>query len=58
MTTYRKMAEESVDEAIKVFGLRSKVKSGCVTEGLRLGWNRNMFIRLIQRVSANLLLPC
>lgn len=52
-TTYRKMAEEGVDEAIKVFGLENKVKSECVTEGLRLvgsdGWNRNMFIGLIQR---------
>ncbi|PFH49510.1 hypothetical protein AMATHDRAFT_147584 [Amanita thiersii Skay4041] len=52
-TTYRKMAEEGVDEAIKVFGLEDKVKSGCMTEKLRLvgsdGWNRNMFIGLIQR---------
>lgn len=54
-TTYRKMAEEGVDEAVKVFGLEEKVKSGCVTENLRLvgsdGWSRNMFIGLIQRVS-------
>ncbi|KAF8626887.1 hypothetical protein AX15_004647 [Amanita polypyramis BW_CC] len=52
-TTYRKMAEEGVDEAIRVFGLDDRVKSGCVTESLRLvgsdGWNRNMFIGLIQR---------
>lgn len=55
-TTYRKMAEEGVDEAVRVFGLEGKVKSGCVTESLRLvgsdGWSRNMFIGLIQRVGA------
>lgn len=53
-TTYRSMAEETVDRAVEVFGLQGKVKSGCVTERLRLvgshGWNRNMFIGLIQRV--------
>ncbi|TCD64224.1 mitochondrial glycerol-3-phosphate dehydrogenase [Steccherinum ochraceum] len=52
-TTYRSMAEETVDRAIEVFGLQGKVKSGCVTESLRLvgshGWSRNMFIGLIQR---------
>ncbi|KAJ6606359.1 FAD dependent oxidoreductase-domain-containing protein [Mycena vulgaris] len=52
-TTYRAMAEETVDEAVKVFGLQTRVKSGCVTETLRLvgsdGWSRNMFIGLIQR---------
>ncbi|KAF8625625.1 hypothetical protein AX17_006810 [Amanita inopinata Kibby_2008] len=52
-TTYRKMAEEGVDEAIRVFGLEGRVKGGCVTESVRLvgsdGWNRNMFIGLIQR---------
>ncbi|KAF8349645.1 FAD dependent oxidoreductase-domain-containing protein [Amanita rubescens] len=52
-TTYRKMAEEGVDEAVKVFGLEEKVNSGCVTENLRLvgsdGWSRNMFIGLTQR---------
>ncbi|KAF5350533.1 hypothetical protein D9756_008519 [Leucocoprinus leucothites] len=51
-TTYRAMAEETVDEAVKVFGLGDKVKSGCVTERLRLvgsdGWSRNMFIGLTQ----------
>ncbi|KAF8869007.1 DAO-domain-containing protein [Gymnopilus junonius] len=49
-TTYRAMAEETVDEAIKTFGL--KPKNGCVTQSLRLvgseGWSRNMFIGLIQ----------
>ncbi|EGO19186.1 hypothetical protein SERLADRAFT_479523 [Serpula lacrymans var. lacrymans S7.9] len=52
-TTYRAMAEETVDVAIKAFGLESRVKNGCVTEQLRLvgsdGWSRNMFIGLIQR---------
>ncbi|KAH7923338.1 DAO-domain-containing protein [Leucogyrophana mollusca] len=52
-TTYRAMAQETVDEAVKVFGLENRVKSGCVTERLRLvgsdGWSRNMFIGLIQR---------
>ena len=51
-TTYRKMAEETVDEAVKVFGLKERNK--CVTESVRLigsdGWSRNMFIGLIQRV--------
>ncbi|KZT65822.1 DAO-domain-containing protein [Daedalea quercina L-15889] len=50
-TTYRAMAEETVDKAVEVFGL--KPKNGCVTESLRLvgsdGWSRNMFIGLIQR---------
>jgi glycerol-3-phosphate dehydrogenase len=53
-TTYRAMAQETVDEAVKVFGLQDRVKSGCVTDTLRLvgsdGWSRNMFIGLIQRV--------
>lgn len=53
-TTYRRMAEESVDLAVDTFGLQDRVKSGCVTESLRLvgsdGWTRNMFIGLIQRV--------
>lgn len=54
-TTYRAMAEETVDEAVRVFGLENKVKNGCVTDKLRLvgsdGWSRNMFIGLIQTVS-------
>ncbi|KAH9891791.1 DAO-domain-containing protein [Cubamyces lactineus] len=52
-TTYRAMAEETVDKAIEVFGLKDRVKRGCVTEQLRLvgsdGWSRNMFIGLVQR---------
>ncbi|KAF8157831.1 FAD dependent oxidoreductase-domain-containing protein [Crassisporium funariophilum] len=51
-TTYRAMAEETIDTALKTFGLESRVRSGCVTETLRLvgsdGWSRNMFIGLIQ----------
>lgn len=53
-TTYRAMAEETVDVAVKTFGLEEKVRSGSITETLRLvgsdGWSRNMFIGLIQRV--------
>ncbi|KAI0715670.1 DAO-domain-containing protein [Cerioporus squamosus] len=52
-TTYRAMAEETVDKAIEVFDLKDRVKRGCVTERLRLvgsdGWSRNMFIGLVQR---------
>ncbi|KAI0632262.1 DAO-domain-containing protein [Trametes polyzona] len=52
-TTYRAMAEETVDKAIEVFNLQDRVKRGCVTEQLRLvgsdGWSRNMFIGLVQR---------
>ncbi|TFK34145.1 DAO-domain-containing protein [Crucibulum laeve] len=51
-TTYRSMAEETVDVAVETFGLEKRVKSRCVTETLRLvgshGWSRNMFIGLIQ----------
>jgi len=53
-TTYRAMAEETIDEAVKTFKLENRVKSGCVTETVRLvgsdGWSRNMFIGLIQTV--------
>ncbi|KAH9912848.1 uncharacterized protein BXZ73DRAFT_107184 [Epithele typhae] len=52
-TTYRAMAEETVDKAIEVFNLKDRTKRGCVTEHLRLigsdGWSRNMFIGLVQR---------
>jgi glycerol-3-phosphate dehydrogenase len=58
-TTYRAMAQETVDVAVKAFGLEGKVRSGCVTETLRLvgsdGWSRNMFIGLIQRVGSFIL---
>ncbi|KAM3187915.1 hypothetical protein ACTXT7_001321 [Hymenolepis weldensis] len=49
-TTYRKMAEETVDKCVKVCGL--KPKSKCQTLGLRLngahGWSPNLFIQLTQ----------
>ncbi|WAR11001.1 GPDM-like protein [Mya arenaria] len=49
-TTYRHMAEETVDRAIKECGL--KPASGCRTKGLMLdgahGWSPTMFIRLVQ----------
>ncbi|KAF8182337.1 FAD dependent oxidoreductase-domain-containing protein [Pholiota molesta] len=51
-TTYRAMAQETIDQAVETFGLQDRVKSGCVTETVRLvgsdGWSRNMFIGLIQ----------
>ncbi|KAF9565110.1 DAO-domain-containing protein [Agrocybe pediades] len=51
-TTYRAMAEETIDKAIEIYGLQNRIKNGCVTETLRLvgseGWSRNMFIGLIQ----------
>ncbi|KAG8987726.1 mitochondrial glycerol-3-phosphate dehydrogenase [Tulasnella sp. 427] len=44
------MAEEAVDEAVKVFGL--KPNSGCVTKEVKLvgsdGWSPNMYIKLVQ----------
>ncbi|XP_052234554.1 glycerol-3-phosphate dehydrogenase, mitochondrial-like isoform X3 [Dreissena polymorpha] len=49
-TTYRHMAEETVDRAVKECGL--KPASGCRTKGLLLdgahGWSPTMFIRLVQ----------
>jgi len=49
-TTYRHMAEETVDRAIKECGL--KPASGCQTKGLLLdgahGWSPTLFIRLVQ----------
>ncbi|KZS97959.1 DAO-domain-containing protein [Sistotremastrum niveocremeum HHB9708] len=54
-TTYRAMAAETVDAAIKEFALQDRMKGdgSCVTEHLRLvgsdGWTPNMFISLIQR---------
>nr|CDS27206.1 glycerol 3 phosphate dehydrogenase [Hymenolepis microstoma] len=49
-TTYRKMAEETVDKCIKICGL--KPKSKCQTLGLRLngahGWSPNLPIQLSQ----------
>ena len=49
-TTYRSMAEQTVDRAIEVCNL--KPASGCRTKGLMLdgahGWSPTMFIRLVQ----------
>ncbi|GAA5929771.1 hypothetical protein JCM3775_006547 [Rhodotorula graminis] len=49
-TTYRAMAEETVDRAIKEYSL--KPKRGCITKDVQLvgsqGWTPLMFIRLIQ----------
>ena len=60
-TTYRAMAEETVDEAVKVFGLEGKVTNGCITDRVRLigsdGWSRNMFIGLTQRVCPQVTQP-
>lgn len=50
-TTYRAMAEETVDEAVKVFKLNPT--GPCVTTHVQLigshGWNKSMFIKLIQQ---------
>jgi glycerol-3-phosphate dehydrogenase len=52
-TTYRAMAEETVDEAVKLFGFTQA--GSCRTKEVQLigskGWGTNMFISLIQRVS-------
>ncbi|CAH8470944.1 unnamed protein product [Heterobilharzia americana] len=49
-TTYRNMAEETVDRAIEVCGL--KPKNHCRTKGLLLegahGWSPNLFIQIVQ----------
>ncbi len=49
-TTYRRMAEETVDKAVEVCNL--KPQSGCQTKGLLLdgaqGYSPTLFIRLIQ----------
>jgi len=49
-TTYRHMAEETVDKCVEVFDF--KTKNGCVTKGLLLdgahNWSPTLFIRLIQ----------
>ncbi|KAI8843616.1 FAD dependent oxidoreductase-domain-containing protein [Chytridium lagenaria] len=49
-TTYRAMAQETVDRAIEVFDLRPT--GPCQTERILLvgshGWSQNMFIKLIQ----------
>ncbi|KJA20150.1 hypothetical protein HYPSUDRAFT_43507 [Hypholoma sublateritium FD-334 SS-4] len=51
-TTYRAMAQETIDQAVETFGLEKRVTNGCITDTVRLvgsdGWSRNMFIGLIQ----------
>lgn len=50
-TTYRHMAEETVDKAIEVCNLQPKNKA-CCTKGLLLDgaheWSPTLFIRLVQ----------
>ncbi|KAF9510998.1 hypothetical protein BS47DRAFT_1373210 [Hydnum rufescens UP504] len=56
-TTYRAMARDAVDAAVKEFKLEKYTKNenggACMTEKVRLvgseGWSKNMFIGLIQR---------
>ena len=52
-TTYRAMAEETVDRALDEYNLRDKAQRGCVTEKIQLvgsaGWTKMMFIKLIQQ---------
>ena len=47
---YRAMAQETVDAAVKEYGLTA---GPCVTEKLRLlgahGWHKNMFVSLVQQ---------
>ncbi|KAI9338212.1 FAD dependent oxidoreductase-domain-containing protein [Obelidium mucronatum] len=51
-TTYRSMAQETIDVAVEKFGLSGVVGGPCVTEKTRLvgtdGWSPNMFIKIIQ----------
>ncbi|KAH0586919.1 hypothetical protein H2248_005754 [Termitomyces sp. 'cryptogamus'] len=52
-TTYREMARETVDTAVRVHGLETRVRSGCVTETLQLigsaGWETGLYLRLAER---------
>lgn len=51
-TTYRQMAEETIDTSIKEFGLKPKV-AHCVSENVRLigaeYWNPLLYISLVQK---------
>lgn len=51
-TTYRRMAEELIDVAIKKAGLERKVKRGCQTQDLKIygaeGWSLAHFVKLEQ----------
>lgn len=50
-TTYREMAEQTVDRAIEEFAL--KPVRGCVTKKTKLlgshGWSKTMYVKLLQR---------
>ncbi|PWN25176.1 DAO-domain-containing protein [Jaminaea rosea] len=50
-TTYREMAEQTVDRAVEEFNL--KPVRGCVTKETRLmgshGWSKTMYVKLLQR---------
>lgn len=50
-TTYREMAEQTVDKAIEAYNL--KPLRGCVTKQTRLlgshGWSKTMYVKLLQR---------
>ena len=52
-TTYRAMAQETIDAAIEAFGLEERVKAPCVTEHIKLigshSWKPNLFVKLIQQ---------
>lgn len=51
-TTYRAMAAETVDAAIKAFDLKNEAMYPCKTESLKLvgshGWRKNLYVELIQ----------
>jgi glycerol-3-phosphate dehydrogenase len=49
-TTYREMAKETVDEAVKLFKL--PVHEECQTKNLKIGghtWSPNLWIHLVQK---------
>ena len=52
-TTYRQMAEETVDTAIESFGLKPPRAQKCVTEGIKLTgaeyWHPLLYIALVQK---------
>jgi len=52
-TTYRAMAMETVDRAIKEYGLEVSAVYPCKTESLKLlgshGWRKNLYVELIQQ---------
>ncbi|KAJ3086340.1 mitochondrial glycerol-3-phosphate dehydrogenase [Quaeritorhiza haematococci] len=51
-TTYRAMAEETIDYAIQVFDLEPTISQHSVTENTLLvgshGWSKNLFVKLVQ----------